>query len=97
MPLGLFPATKAPAGGFATPEALTEFFGGQAVYEEFSTANANVNVDWSFSPTTGVTMTAISDAVGQMLEGGPRYVEVFDIAQKSSVDSLKAAGISVVE
>lgn len=43
MPLGLFPATEPPAEGFATPETLVEFYGGQEIYDEFAAANEAVN------------------------------------------------------
>lgn len=97
MPLGLFPATPAPADGFATPEGLKEFFGGQDIYAEFSTANNNVNVNWSFSPTTGVTLTGLQDGMGKLAQDGAPLPELFKAAQQASVDSLKAAGINVTE
>ena len=97
MPLGLFPATKAPAAGFETPDDLKAFYGDQNIYAEFSGANENVNVNWSFSPTTGVAMTALQDGTGKMLQGGPGLTDIVKATQKASVDSLKAAGISVSE
>lgn len=95
MPLGLFPATA--QVGFTTPDSLKEFYGGQDIYSEFSTANANVNVAWSFSPTTGVAMTSLQDGTGKMLQGGPGLREIIAATQKASVDSLTAAGINVTE
>lgn len=97
MPLGLFPAVPAPAEGFETPEGLKEFFGGQDIYNEFNTANINVNVNWSFSPTTGIAMTALQDGTGKLTQGGDKLPELLPTVQKASVDSLKSAGINVVE
>lgn len=97
MPLGLFPATTTPAGGFATPESLKTFFGGQDIYSEFSTANEAVNVGWTFSPTTGQTLTAIQDGTGKMLTGGPGLPEIMTAAHASSIASLEKAGITVAK
>ena len=96
MPLGLFPAVKAPTAGFATPSDLSAFYGGQNIYAEFSKANAAVNAGWSFSPTTGQTLTAIQDGNGKMLQGGPGLTAIVTQAQTSSATSLKSAGIKVV-
>lgn len=97
MPLGLFPATPAPAEGFETPAALKEFYGGQNIYDEFAKANDNVNVNWSFSPTTGIAMTTLQDGTGKLAQGGDKLPAIITNVQKSSVDSLKSAGINVVE
>lgn len=97
MPLGLFPATTTPAEGFATPETLKTFFGGQDIYAEFSAANEAVNLDWTFSPTTGQTLTAIQDGTGKMLTGGPGLPEIMSAADASSIASLEKAGITVVK
>lgn len=78
-----------------TPESLSKFYGGQDVFAELGTANANLSKDFPYIPffsTLGDPMKQAAAAAGA---GTGKVADVFTAAQDTSVKALKDGGLSV--
>lgn len=78
-----------------TPESLAKFYGGQDVFAELGTANANLSKDFPYIPffsTLGDPMKQAAAAAG---DGSGKVADVFAAAQETSVKALKDGGLSV--
>lgn len=78
-----------------TPEAVSAFYGGQDVFAELGTANANLSKDFPYIPffsTLGDPMKQAAAAAGA---GTGKVADVFTAAQETSVKALKDGGLSV--
>lgn len=91
---GLVVAAK---GDMTTPDAIKAFYGGQDVFAELATANANLTSEFPYMPfftTVGDAMTQAAAAAGS---GTGKVSDIFTAAQEQSIASLKDAGLSVNE
>ncbi|WP_194949372.1 ABC transporter substrate-binding protein [Actinomyces trachealis] len=92
---GLVVATT--TGKPATPDAMKKLWGGQDVYSFLAEANATMNPNFPFSPTWASTSDKMKEAGGQVTTGAGKVADVFTAGQTEAVDSLKKAGLKVVE
>ncbi|OKL53379.1 hypothetical protein BSZ39_09860 [Bowdeniella nasicola] len=90
---GLVVATNQGAG--KTPEAWSKHFGGQDVYAELLKANEAMNPNFPYAPTWPAVGTKMTEIGGNVKDGSAKVMDIFEAAQKESIDSLKAAGIAV--
>lgn len=92
---GLVVAAK---GDMETPENLKEFYGGQDVFAELATANANMTAEFGYMPyfsAVGAEMNEVAAKVEP--SGSVKVADVFKKAQESSVKVLKDNGLPVAE
>lgn len=87
-------ATTAP---MTTPDALAEFYGGQDVFAELSTANENMNGNFPYIPTFPAIMESMSTAAAAAADGSGTVMAIYEAAQEASVSSLTDAGLPVAE
>ena len=87
----------ATTGAMKTPDALAEFYGGQDVFAELSTANANMNPDFPYIPTFPAIMDAMKTAASAAADGSGTVAAIFEAAQTASVSALTDAGLPVAE
>lgn len=90
---GLVVATT--VGQMETPEAVAEFYGGQDVFAELSTANEQMNPDFPYMPTFPAIMDAMTQAASAAVDGTGSVADIFTAAQQESVSSLEDAGLPV--
>lgn len=86
-------ATTEPA---ETPADWSEFFGGQDIMAEFSTANDNMG-DFTYMPGFSAVGAAMKETAAKAVDGTGKVADVFSVAQTTSVDTLKNLGLSVAE
>lgn len=79
-----------------TPDAVAEFYGGQDVFAELSTANEMTN-PFPYMPTWPAVMDPMVTAAAAAADGSGKVADVFSAAQEASVSSLKDAGLPVAE
>jgi multiple sugar transport system substrate-binding protein len=79
-----------------TPEAWSEFFGGQDIMAEFKTANGNMG-DFTYMPGFSAVGASMTEAAAKAVDGSGKVSDVFSAAQTTSVDTLKNLGLSVSE
>ncbi|MFI5933090.1 ABC transporter substrate-binding protein [Actinoplanes sp. NPDC051494] len=92
----LYPATTAGA----TLPALTkgvEFYGGQKIYEIFTTASTQVAPDFTWGPTMTSTYANASDGFKAAVSGGGTLSDALTKAQASTIETLKSQNIPVKE
>lgn len=79
-----------------TPESWNEFYGGQDVMKEFATANDNM-VAFNYMPGYSAVAAAMQEAADKATDGSGKVADVFPVAQKTSIDTLKNYGLSVAK
>ena len=79
-----------------TPTAWSEFFGGQDIMAEFATANDNMG-EFAYIPGFSAVATAMNETAAKAVDGSGKVADIFSVAQTTSVDALKNAGLSVKE
>ncbi|MBA8817471.1 multiple sugar transport system substrate-binding protein [Microbacterium halimionae] len=92
----IYPATTA---GLELPvlKEGVEFYGGQAIYDVFAEAAAEVNPDFMWGPTMTQTYADVSDGFQQAVTGQGTLEDALKSAQSSTIDTLKAQSIPVSE
>ncbi|MEL7976305.1 extracellular solute-binding protein [Isoptericola sp. F-RaC21] len=93
-------------GGYGWPAAAdafdgsaldkkNEFFGGQRINDVFADADAAIDRDWSWIPTTAATYQSLNDGFQSAIAGDGTFVEAVEDAQAKTVADLKAKGLPV--
>ncbi|WP_353813435.1 ABC transporter substrate-binding protein [Agromyces sp. SYSU T00266] len=92
----IYPATKA---GLELPTLTegVEFYGGQAIYDVFAEASAQVNPDFVWGPTMTQTYADVSDGFKGAASGSSTLMEALEKGQQSTIDALEAQSIPVAE
>ncbi|GAA1059208.1 ABC transporter substrate-binding protein [Agromyces bracchium] len=92
----IYPATKA---GLELPTLTegVEFYGGQAIYDVFAEASAQVNPDFVWGPTMTQTYADVSDGFKAAASGSSTLMEALEKGQQSTIDALEAQSIPVAE
>ncbi|GAA2080297.1 ABC transporter substrate-binding protein [Microbacterium hatanonis] len=92
----IYPATTA---GLELPSLQegVEFYGGQAIYDVFAEAAAEVNPDFVWGPTMTQTYADVSDGFQKAVTGQGTLLEALESAQSSTISTLKAQSIPVAE
>ncbi len=92
----LYPATKAGAELPALKEGV-EFYGGQAIYDVFAQASAEVNPDFTWGPTMTQVYADASDGFKAAVSGGGTLAEALTATQASTISTLQSQAIPVKE
>lgn len=92
----IYPATK---DGLNLPvlKEGVEFYGGQAIYDVFAAASAEVNPDFTWGPTMTQTYNDVSDGFKAAVSGNGTLAEALATGQASTIKALKAQAIPVKE
>ncbi len=92
----IYPATK---DGLNLPvlKEGVEFYGGQAIYDVFAAASAEVNPDFTWGPTMTQTYNDVSDGFKAAVSGGGTLAEALASGQASTIKALQAQSIPVKE
>jgi multiple sugar transport system substrate-binding protein len=92
----LYPAAKA---GATLPalSAGVDFYGGQQIYDVFSTASGQVNPDFTWGPTMTQTYANASDGFKAAVSGKETLLKALQDAQANTVQTLKSQSIPVKE
>ncbi|MDO5672563.1 MAG: extracellular solute-binding protein [Actinomycetaceae bacterium] len=88
---GLVVAAK---GTVATPEKIKRQFGGQDVAAELAKANDNMNPNFVYMPGFSAVGPEMAKAAANVATGG-KVMDIFEAAQKTSVDTLKSMNLPV--
>lgn len=90
----IYPATK---DGLELPvlKEGVEFYGGQAIYDVFADASAQVNPDFVWGPTMTQVYTDVSDGFKEAATGQGTLLDALTAAQDSTIDALEAQAIPV--
>jgi len=91
-----WPATKGALDG-TTLDAPDPFLAGQqnANRDVFEKADASINTDWQWSPTTTNTYAHLNDAFAAAVAGNGTFVDAVKQTQRETVADLKAKGLKV--
>jgi multiple sugar transport system substrate-binding protein len=92
----IYPATEA---GLELPvlKEGVEFYGGQAIYDVFAEAAAQVSPDFVWGPTMTQTYADVSDGFKAAASGSGTLVEALEQGQESTISTLEAQSIPVAE
>ena len=92
----IYPATEA---GLELPvlKEGVEFYGGQAIYDVFAEASAQVNPDFVWGPTMTQTYADVSDGFKAAASGSGTVMDALEKGQQSTIDALEAQSIPVAE
>ena len=92
----IYPATK---DGLNLPvlKEGVEFYGGQAIYDVFAAASAEVNPDFTWGPTMTQTYNDVSDGFKAAVSGNGTLADALKSGQASTIKALKAQSIPVKE
>ncbi|HYQ75893.1 sugar ABC transporter substrate-binding protein [Cellulomonas sp.] len=92
----LYPATTA---GLELPvlKEGVEFYGGQAIYDVFAEASANVDPDFVWGPTMTQVYNDVSDGFKRAVTGSGTLTDALESAQTSTVEALEAQSIPVTK
>jgi multiple sugar transport system substrate-binding protein len=92
----IYPATTA---GLSLPSLAegVEFYGGQAIYDVFAEAAAQVSPDFVWGPTMTQTYADVSDGFQRAVTGQGTLLEALESAQESTISTLQAQSIPVAE
>ena len=92
----LYPATEAGLDLPVLAEGV-DFYGGQAIYDVFAEAAAEVNPDFLWGPTMTQTYADVSDGFQRAVTGQGTLEEALQSAQESTIATLEAQSIPVAE
>lgn len=89
-----WPAAKA---GTEAPalNSPVEFFGDQKIYDVFKEADANVDKDWGWIPTTAAAYDHLNEGFTDAVKGQGSFEDAIRKAQEQTVADLKAKGLQV--
>ena len=79
-----------------TPAAWSEFFSNQDIMAEFKKANDNM-ASFSYIPGFSAVGAAMNETAAKAATGDAKVSDIFDTAQKTSVEALKNAKLPVKE
>lgn len=92
----LFPASKNGLDLPALKEGV-EFYGGQAIYQDFAKAAAEVDPDFVWGPTMTQVYTDTADGFKTAVTGDSTLLDALAASQEKTVQSLKDQSIPVKE
>ncbi|MBB2975695.1 multiple sugar transport system substrate-binding protein [Microbacterium endophyticum] len=92
----IYPATTAGLDLPVLKEGV-DFYGGQAIYDVFAAAAAEVNPDFLWGPTMTQTYADVSDGFQKAVTGQGTLEDALKSAQSSTIDTLEAQSIPVSE
>ena len=72
-----------------------DFFGGQKINDVFAEADAAIDKDWGWIPTTAATYQHLNDGFQKALSGSGTFVDAVKAAQEQTVADLEAKGLTV--
>ncbi|MFH8897794.1 ABC transporter substrate-binding protein [Streptomyces coeruleorubidus] len=70
------------------------FFGGQRYNDVFTVSDRAIDTSWKWSPTTDADFAQLQDAFGAAIDGEGSLTGALADAQNSTVDNLKAKGLT---
>ncbi|MDO5494438.1 MAG: extracellular solute-binding protein [bacterium] len=88
---------SATTGAMTTPDALSEFYGGQDVFAELTTANENMNPAFPYIPGFASVMGTLNPVGAAAGDGSGTFAEIFETAQTASVQALQDLNLPVQE
>ena len=91
---GLVVAAK---GEMTTPENISAFYGGQDVFAELATANANLSADFAYMPFFSAVGPSMVEAAAAAGSGSGTVADVFTAAQDASIKALTDGNLPVAE
>ncbi len=91
---GLVIAAK---GEMTTPENISAFYGGQDVFAELATANANLSADFAYMPFFSAVGPSMVEAAAAAGSGSGTVADVFTAAQDASIKALTDGNLPVAE
>ena len=80
-----------------TPQKWADFFGGEDLMKEFAKANERMSTDFAYIPGFSAVDNAMQEQASKAADGSAKVSDIFDAAQKTSVETLKNLGLSVKE
>ena len=89
---GLIPAAK---GQVTTPTKMKKQFGGQDVMAELAKANEKLDSQFGYIPGFTAVGTKMNEKAADAASGKAKVGDIFQIAQGTSVQALKDAGLPV--
>ncbi|AWB85610.1 ABC transporter substrate-binding protein [Mycetocola zhujimingii] len=92
----IYPATKEGLNLPVLKEGV-EFYGGQAIYDVFAEASAQVSPDFAWGPTMTQTYNDVSDGFKAAVSGNGTLKEALESGEKATIDALKSQSIPVKE
>lgn len=92
---GLFPASVSGLEIDALQEGV-EFYGGQQIFDIFSTAAGLVDVDFMWGPTQQETDAALQDAMARAVTGSGTLTDALAAAQDTAIATMQEQSIPVV-
>lgn len=90
-------ATVAAKGEMTTPENISAFYGGQDVFAELATANANLSADFAYMPFFSAVGPSMVEAAAAAGSGSGTVADVFTAAQDASIKALTDGNLPVAE
>lgn len=91
---GLVVAAK---GEMTTPENISAFCGGQDVFAELATANANLSADFAYMPFFSAVGPSMVEAAAAAGSGSGTVADVFTAAQDASIKALTDGNLPAAE
>jgi multiple sugar transport system substrate-binding protein len=92
---GLYPATTEGQSSLPGLSQPNPFFGGQKVFDEFRTASAQVDPDFTWGPTMEQTYAHLRDGFGAALAGKSTLEQAMTTAAQDTVKDLEQQAIPV--
>ena len=92
----IYPATV-DGGELEAFQSGLDYFGGQAIYDVFAEAAANVNPDFVWGPTMTQTYADVADGFSAALSGDGTLMDALLAGQESTIAALQAQAIPVQE
>jgi multiple sugar transport system substrate-binding protein len=89
-----WPAAKDALQGSALDKAYP-FFGGQRINDTFAKADAAIDKDWAWIPTTPAVYQHLNDGFQRAIAGQGTFVDAVKDAQAKTVADLQAKGLKV--
>ncbi|MFB9902810.1 ABC transporter substrate-binding protein [Allokutzneria oryzae] len=92
------------AGGFGWPalkdnahlaelHAPSEYYGGQTISQVFGAANAGVDTEWKWAPTTTQMMQHLADGMGRAVAGQGNLRDVLPETQRRTLRDMEKKGL----
>lgn len=91
---GQFPAATAGAELPALSQPFP-YYGGQVIWQQFATANKQVDPSFTWGPTMTNTFDVLSNGFGEVVNGQGDLATVLSDAQAQTVQTMKAQAIQV--
>ncbi len=94
---GLYPTSLTLLNDATTMGVTDDFYGGQAIYEEFAKASQGVDTSFEYPPFQDYVYSQMNIAFGSVVEGQTTFVQALKDLQADFVAYAKAQGFTVTE